>query len=389
MYRYIAGRLVQSLVSLFVVSIVVFALVRLSGDPIAIMAPAEATEKDIAAMRAHLGLDRPWADAVLVVLTRALHGDFGQSIRFRRPAIDLVLERYGATLELGGLAVLSSSSSRCPSACTPRCGAAAGSTTPPAPSPPSARRCRRSGWACCSCSSSACSCTCCPPPVAAPRSTCILPGITLGWFAVAGLMRLTRSAMLDVLGTEYVKLARIKGLPERQVIWKHAFKNAALPVVTFGALVFVALLNGSIITETVFGWPGLGLLVIEAVESRDYPIVQAVVLCLSAMYIGVNLARRHPLRVPEPQDPVRVVSDRAPGLDRRGGRAAPRPALAALAAARHREHRCSCLRARRPGPGAALARGGLARRAAHPPDRHGGLEGRAPARHRPARARRR
>ena len=91
-------------------------------------------------------------------------------------------------------------------------------------------------------------------------------------------MRLTRSAMLDVLGTEYVKLARIKGLPERQVIWKHAFKNAALPVVTFAALLFVALLNGSIIVETVFGWPGLGLLVIEAVDSRDYPVVQAVVL---------------------------------------------------------------------------------------------------------------
>jgi len=117
----------------------------------------------------------------------------------------------------------------------------------------------------------------------------ILPGITLGWFAVAGLMRLTRSAMLDVLGTEYVKLARIKGLPERQVIWKHAFKNAALPVVTFAGLVFVALLNGSIIIETVFSWPGVGLLVIEAVDSRDYPIVQTVVLFLSAMYIGVNL----------------------------------------------------------------------------------------------------
>ena len=107
--------------------------------------------------------------------------------------------------------------------------------------------------------------------------------------AVAGLMRLTRSSMLDVLGSEYVKLARIKGLPERQVIWKHAFKNAALPVVTFAALLFVTLLNGSIIVETVFGWPGLGLLVIEAVDSRDYPIVQAVVLFLSAMYIGVNL----------------------------------------------------------------------------------------------------
>src|SRR5258705_371309 len=169
MQRFILGRVVQSIVSMFVVSVVVFALVRMSGDPIQIMMPAEATRADIDLMRAHL------------------------------------------------------------------------------------------------------------------------PGITVGWFAVAGLMRLTRSSMLDVLGSEYVKLARIKGLPERRVIWLHAFKNAALPVVTFAALLFVALLNGSIIVETVFGWPGLGLLVIEAVDSRDYPIVQAVGMCLSAMYIGVNL----------------------------------------------------------------------------------------------------
>src|SRR5262249_26398641 len=102
-------------------------------------------------------------------------------------------------------------------------------------------------------------------------------------------MRLTRSAMLDVLGTEYIKLARMKGLPERQVIWKHALKNAALPVVTFAALLFVSLLNGSIIVETVFGWPGLGLLIIEAVQYRDYPVVQTVVLCLSGMYNVANL----------------------------------------------------------------------------------------------------
>src|SRR2546426_1166698 len=202
--RYIVGRIIQSIVSMVVVSMVVFALVRLSGDPIQIMAPPEASQADIAAMRAYLGLDRPWAVQYGRFITRALQGDFGQSGR-------------GTPLHI------------------------------------------------------------------------ILPGITLGWFAVAGLMRLTRSAMLDVLGTEYVKLARIKGLPERQVIWKHAFKNAALPVVTFAGLVFVALLNGSIIIETVFSWPGVGLLVIEAVDSRDYPIVQTVVLFLSAMYIGVNL----------------------------------------------------------------------------------------------------
>jgi peptide/nickel transport system permease protein len=222
-------------------------------------------------------------------ISHAVQGDFGKSVRFRRPAMDLILERYGATLELGGLAVLIVIAVALPVGVyaavrrnsgldyVARAFAALGQAVPPfwlglllvlvfgvmlRLLPTSGR--------------------------GTPLHV-LLPGITLGWFAVAGLMRLTRSSMLDVLGSEYVKLARIKGLPERTVIWKHAFKNAALPVVTFAALLFVALLNGSIIVETVFGWPGLGLLVIEAVDSRDYPIVQAVVMCLSAMYIGVNL----------------------------------------------------------------------------------------------------
>lgn len=289
MPRYILGRLVQSIVSMFVVSIVVFVLVRMSGDPIRIMAPPEASEADVALMRSYLGLDRPWPVQYWNFLSRAVQGDFGKSVRFRRPAMELIMERYGATLELGGLAVLIVIVVALPVGVysavrrgttldyVARGFAALGQAVPPFwlglllvlvfgvllhLLPTSGR--------------------------GSPLHV-ILPGITLGWFAVAGLMRLTRSSMLDVLGTEYVKLARIKGLPERQVIWKHAFKNAALPVVTFAALLFVALLNGSIIVETVFGWPGLGLLVIEAVDSRDYPIVQAVVMCLSAMYIGVNL----------------------------------------------------------------------------------------------------
>ena len=274
--------------SLFVVSVVVFALVRLSGDPIAIMAP-EASQADIAVMRNYSsGSIASWP-AVLELHQPCGAGRLGKSVRFRRPAMDLILERYGATLELGGLAVLivivvalpvgvySAVRRGTPLDYAARAFAALGQAVPPfwlglllvlvfgvilRLLPTSGR--------------------------GTPLHV-LLPGITLGWFAVAGLMRLTRSSMLDVLGSEYVKLARIKGLPERTVIWKHAFKNAALPVVTFAALLFVALLNGSIIVETVFGWPGLGLLVIEAVDSRDYPIVQAVVLCLSAMYIGVNL----------------------------------------------------------------------------------------------------
>jgi peptide/nickel transport system permease protein len=289
MQRYIVGRVVQSIVSLVIVSLVVFTLVRLSGDPIQIMAPAEATQADIELIRASLGLDRPWPVQYWQFVTRSLQGDFGKSVRFRRPAMELIAERYPATLELGGLAVLiviavalpvgvyAAVRRGSPLDYVARGFAALGQAVPPfwlglvlvlifgvllRLLPTSGR--------------------------GTPLHV-LLPGITLGWFAVAGLMRLTRSAMLDVLGSEYVKLARIKGLPERRVIWKHAFKNAALPVVTFAALLFVALLNGSIIVETVFGWPGLGLLVIEAVDSRDYPIVQAVVMCLSAMYIGVNL----------------------------------------------------------------------------------------------------
>jgi peptide/nickel transport system permease protein len=287
--RYILGRVIQSVVSMVVVSLVVFALVRLSGDPIQIMMPAEASKADIELMRAALGLDRPWPVQYWKFISRVVQGDFGKSVRFRRPALDLIAERYAATLELGGLAVLivivvalpvgvyAAVNRGSPLDYAARTFAALGQAVPPFwlglvlvlifgvmlhLLPTSGR--------------------------GTPLHV-LLPGITLGWFAVAGLMRLTRSSMLDVLGSEYVKLARIKGLPERQVIWKHAFKNAALPVVTFAALLFVALLNGSIIVETVFGWPGLGLLVIEAVDSRDYPIVQAVVLFLSAMYIGVNL----------------------------------------------------------------------------------------------------
>jgi peptide/nickel transport system permease protein len=287
--RYIVGRILQSIVSIFVVSVVVFALVRLSGDPIQIMMPAEASKADIELMRASLGLDRPWPVQYWRFISRVVQGDFGKSVRFRRPALDLIAERYAATLELGGLAVLVVIVVALPVGVysavrrgttldyAARAFAALGQAVPPF----------WLGlvlvlifgvllhWL--------------PTSGRGTPLHVLLPGITLGWFAVAGLMRLTRSSMLDVLGSEYVKLARIKGLPERQVIWKHAFKNAALPVVTFAALLFVALLNGSIIVETVFGWPGLGLLVIEAVDSRDYPIVQAVVLFLSTMYIGVNL----------------------------------------------------------------------------------------------------
>ncbi len=240
-------------------------------------------------MRKDLGLDRPWHEQYWRFVSGAVRGDFGRSIRYKRAALDLVLERFPATMELGGLAILISIVIAIPIGVYSAVGrgsrfdalgrafAAFGQAVPPfwlglvlvlifsvflKLLPTSGR---------------------------GSLSHVILPAVTLGWFAAAGITRLTRSAMLDVLGAEYVKLARMKGVPERGVIWRHALKNAALPILTFAALQLVTLLTGSIIVETVFAWPGVGRLVVEAVESRDYPIVQTVVMMLGAVYLMVNL----------------------------------------------------------------------------------------------------
>jgi peptide/nickel transport system permease protein len=287
--RYILGRIIQAIVLVFLISVVVFVMARLSGDPIEILMPPEATQADIEWVRKDLGLDRPWPEQYWRFIRGAVQGDFGRSIRYRRPAINLVMERFPATLELGGLAILISILIAIPIGVYSavfrgsrmdafgRAFAAFGQAVPPF----------WLGlvlvlifsiflrWL--------------PTSGRGTFSHVILPAITLGWFAAAGNTRLTRSAMLDVLGAEYVKLARMKGVPERWVIWKHAFRNAALPVLTYAALQLVTLLTGSIIVETVFAWPGVGRLVVEAVESRDYPIVQTVVMILGTMYLFVNL----------------------------------------------------------------------------------------------------
>ena len=236
MQCYLAGRMLQAVVSMLVVSMVVFVLARLTGDPLEIMKPAEATKEDITVVRAYQGLDRPWPVQYWRFISRAVQGDFGRSVRFNRPALAVVTERYPATLEFGGPAisivlalglpvgVYATVRRNSPLDYVSRGVAALGQAVPPfwlglvlvlmfgvalGGLPTSGR---------------------------GTPAHILLPGLTLGWFAVAGLMRLTRSAMLDVLGTEYIKLARMKGFLERQVIWKHASKNAALPVVTFAAL---------------------------------------------------------------------------------------------------------------------------------------------------------
>ena len=118
----------------------------------------------------------------------------------------------------------------------------------------------------------------------------ILPGMALGYYNVAAVMRLTRSSMLEVLDTEYVKLARIKGMPERKVIWKHCFRNALIVPFTYMGLIGAVLLTGSVVIETVFVWPGLGDLAIDAIRNRDFPVIQSIVILFAAFYIFINLA---------------------------------------------------------------------------------------------------
>jgi peptide/nickel transport system permease protein len=117
----------------------------------------------------------------------------------------------------------------------------------------------------------------------------VLPAFTLGWFVVAGMMRLLRSSMLDIMGSEFVKMARIKGLPEQTVIWKHALRNAFIPVLTFGAIYLAILVTGAILVETVFAWPGVGQLIYQGIVFRDFPVVQAVVLLTACIVIAINL----------------------------------------------------------------------------------------------------
>jgi peptide/nickel transport system permease protein len=289
MWRYLIGRVLQTLLSMLVVVSIVFVLTRLSGNPIHLLLDVNATERDQQILMHHLGLDRPLPVQYVIYVKNILVGDFGNSVLTRRPVTEHIWERLPATVELGVVAMLMSvllgvplgmySAVRRGSALdtAARVFAVLGQSMPafwlglmlilffgvvlgllPAGG--------RGGLA-----------------------HLILPAFTLGYFTSAAILRLTRSSMLEVLGSDYIKFARLKGLHEQIVLWKHGLKNALLPVITFAVLLFVQFLGGAVVTETVFAWPGLGRLILESITTRDYPIVQAGVLVLSALYLVGNL----------------------------------------------------------------------------------------------------
>jgi peptide/nickel transport system permease protein len=287
--RYLLQRVAQGILTLLVISLIVFLLARLSGDPLHIMLPEEATAEDYARAARHWGLDRPLPEQYLAFLGNALRGDLGRSIRLRQPALDLVLERLPATLQLAGAAILVSLVIAVPVGVLSavrrdrpldyagKVVALLGQSMPsfwlgivliwvfavmlgwlPASG--------RGGW-----------------------QHYVLPAVALGWYQVAAVMRLVRSSMLDVIDSEYVKLARIKGVAEGAVVWKHCLRNAAIPPLTYLGFVVAVLLTGSVVIETVFSWPGIGLLAIDAVRYRDFPLVQAIVLLYAAKFVVINL----------------------------------------------------------------------------------------------------
>jgi peptide/nickel transport system permease protein len=288
--RYIAKRALQSLLALWVMSLVVFSLARITGNPLDVMLPLEAGPEEYERVSRHWGLDKPLYVQYAIFLGKALQGDFGQSWKWHGyTAMGLVWQRLPATLELAGFALLISILIALP--------IGVGSAVLKGSAWDSLAKivallgqslpgfwlgivlmwvfAVNLGWF--------------PTSGRGGLQYMILPAITLGWFQVAVIMRLVRSSMLDVLDSEFVKLTRIKGLAEWKVVWKHCLRNAAIAPLTVFGIIAGVLLTGSVVTESVFSWPGTGLLVVDAVRARDFQVVQAVVIVFAGIFILTNL----------------------------------------------------------------------------------------------------
>ena len=291
MQRYIAGRLIQCLVTLLVISLLVFALARLTGNPLDVMLPIDASAEIQEEMSRELGLDQPVYVQYARFVQSLLHGDLGTSIRTRKPVAELIGLRLPNTLKLvsfsTGMALLIALPLGVIAATrksgfwdvAARTVALFGQSVP-------------TFWAgIVLITIFAVNLDVLPAGRKEGIESYVLPAVTLGLFGfmLAGVVRLLRGSMLDVLDSEYVKFARIKGLAESAVTWKHALKNALIPVVTFVGFYFGILMAGSVVVETVFAWPGIGRLAFEAVQWRDYPVIQGVVLLVSTIILAANL----------------------------------------------------------------------------------------------------
>jgi peptide/nickel transport system permease protein len=289
MRQFIGRRLGYSLLSLLVLSLTIFLFVRVTGDPATLLVEPGASDDDIAAIHQKFGLDQPlWMQYGLFML-HLMRGDFGQSFYYQTPVLELYLDRLPNSLLLAAVAMTFSLVVGIPTGilAAVRVGrfwdsagklfALLGLSLP-------------SffvglvmimvfsvylGWL--------------PSSGTGGVLHILMPAFALGWYFAASHMRLTRSSMLEVLGSEYIKLARLKGLPQSMVICKHAFKNALIPVVTLAGINLVLMINVAVVVETVFAWPGVGRLLYEGISFRDFPVVQGVVIMGGTMIVAVNL----------------------------------------------------------------------------------------------------
>jgi len=290
MKTFILRRLVMTVVLLFMVALTVFLLGHLSGDPVRLMVPEDATERDIANLRRELGFDRPLAVQFVDFIARVARGDLGTSLRYRKPALGLVLERMSATVELSTAAMVIALLVAIPSGIISalRPGSLADTITSHISIIGQALPPFWIGimliilfavqlhWL--------------PAAGRGDPGSLVLPAITLGLWPMARLARVLRSSLLDVLHEDYVRTAKAKGLAERDVLLGHVLRNSAIPVVTVAGLTYGTILGGTVITESVFAWPGVGRLALEAVYNRDFPLVQATVFVAAFVFVGINFA---------------------------------------------------------------------------------------------------
>lgn len=289
MLKLVANRVLWGIAVALLISVVIFGLSRAAGDPRNIYLDEYATPEAWDAWGERMGLNRPLVVQYFVWLGQVLRGDFGQSLYYDVPSIRLVMERLPNTLQLGAAAFIVSIVIGIPLGIVSavsrgsfidyiaRGFALLGQALPVfwiglmmilifaaqlqwLPSS------RKEGW-----------------------DHFIMPAIALGWLPAAGLLRITRGAMLNILDSEYVKLARAKGVSRLRIIWIHAFRNAIIAPLTLAALILAAFLTGTVVVETVFAWPGVGRLAVQSIKNNDFPVLSAIVLLFAGFYIFINL----------------------------------------------------------------------------------------------------
>jgi peptide/nickel transport system permease protein len=271
------------------ITIIVFVLIRMAGDPTSVMLPLNAQPEDQQRLREALGLDKPYVQQYFIFLGDALQGDFGRSIRLRQPALDAALDAFPATLQLAGVSIAVLILVAIPLGVYAalnrgtvidwliRFVSLLGNSFP-------------SFWlGLVLMLIFAVWLEWLPPGGKGSWKQLVLPSLTLSWYLAGPLVRVVRGSMLEVLGKDYVRTARAKGLPDRSVLWRHAFRSALLPITTYAGVIFLRLVTGAVVIETLFGWPGIGRAVVTSINFRDYPMVQTIVVLLGAIIILGNL----------------------------------------------------------------------------------------------------